>query len=190
MKKFSLFLAVLFSLGALFAFPWIDNIFKLVENGSEREIQRTIETDYSFKDHTRSSEKENLLMVALKNDRGNDIIDLILKQGGISPDSKTKSGVTSFMYACQYESDMDAVKNVLYTGASSDAKKAKRILAEDKNGLTSFDYARKNESKAQEILSLLSIFAVEPEKEAETEDESSKSGENEVSEDSSEIHHQ
>ena len=162
MKKFGARIIILFSLSALMASPWIDNIFLLIETGSEREIQRAIETDYSFKNHTRSSEKENLLMAALKNDRNNAVIDLILKQAGISPDSKTKSGTTAFMYACQYETDMDAIKNVLYTGAETDAKKAQRILAKDKNGLTSFDYARLNQTKASSVLDLLGLFAVEP----------------------------
>ena len=84
MKKFGARIIILFSLSALMASPWIDNIFLLIETGSEREIQRAIETDYSFKNHTRSSEKENLLMAALKNDRNNAVIDLILKQAGIN----------------------------------------------------------------------------------------------------------
>ena len=162
MKKFGARIIILFSLSLLSAFPWIDNTFRLVETGSENEIRRAIETDYSFKDHTRSSEKENLLMAALKNNRGNAVIDMILKQAEISPDSKTKSGVTAFMYACQYETDMDAIKTMLYPGASSDAKKAARILAKDKNGLTSFDYARKNPTYSEEVLGLLGLFAVEP----------------------------
>ncbi|MBQ9206572.1 MAG: ankyrin repeat domain-containing protein [Treponema sp.] len=162
MKKFFAFCILIFSFALLFATPWGDNLFVLVETDTAKNIQRAIETDYSFKDFTRTKEKENLLMAALKNARGNDVIDLLLHEAQISPDSKTKSGVTAFMYACQYETDIEAVKNMLSTEARSDAKKAKRILTRDKEGLTSFDYARKNESISLEVLELLNMYAQEP----------------------------
>lgn len=169
MKKFGSRIIFFFSLAALSAFPWTDNVFKLVESGSESEIRRAIETDYSFKNHTRSSEKENLLMAALKNNRDNAIIDLILRQADLSPDSVTKNGVTAFMYACQYEDDIDVINNVLSYEAESNSKKEKRILHQDNNGLTSFDYARFNATKSKEILDLLSLYAHEPQKESESE---------------------
>ena len=164
MRKLALFFAFLFSLGALSAFPWVDDAFRLVTTGSAREIQRAVETDYSFSTFTQTDEAENLLMAALKNSRDNSVIDILLKQAKISPDSKTKSGVTAFMYACQYEDDMDAIKNVLETGAKTDADKARRILAKDKNGNTCFDYARRNELIPEEVLSVVGLYAEEPEK--------------------------
>lgn len=164
MRKLALFFAFLFSLGALSAFPWVDDAFRLVTTGGAREIQRAVETDYSFSTFTQTDEAENLLMAALKNSRDNSVIDILLKQAKISPDSKTKSGVTAFMYACQYEDDMDAIKNVLETGAKNDADKARRILAKDKNGNTCFDYARRNELISEEVLAVMGLYAEEPEK--------------------------
>ena len=161
-KTFFRFFLILFSASLCFSLPWRDNAFMLVETGTTKEIVRAIETDYSFGKFTRYKEKENLLMAALKYARGNDVIDILLKQAKISPDSKTKNGITSLMYACQYETDIDAVSNVLFTGAKSDSKKEKRILATDKDGQNSFDYARKNENISLEILDLLNMYADEP----------------------------
>lgn len=162
MKKTVFLLFFSFTLSCLFALPWVDEAFLLVETETPKKILHAIETDYSFKDFTRYSEEENLLMAALKNARGNDVIDLLLKKAKISPDSKTKNDVTAFMYACQYETDIEAVENMLETGAKSDKKKAKRILTKDKNGLTSFDYARMNEFMSSDVLALLKMYADEP----------------------------
>ena len=161
MKKFIAFCSFIFSLSLLIATPWADNLFVLVESDTPKNIQKAVETDYNFQNYTRNSDKENLLMAALKNARGNDVIDILLHDAKISPDSKTKNGTTAFMYACQYETDIEAVKNMLFTNAKTDAKKAKRILAKDKEGLTSFDYARKNESISLEVLEFLNTYADE-----------------------------
>ncbi|MCR4822387.1 MAG: ankyrin repeat domain-containing protein [Treponema sp.] len=165
MKKLPVFLFFSMSLSLAFTSPWVDDAFVLVETENPARIKRTIATDYSFRDFTRYEEKENLLMAALKNSRGNDVIDLLLKNAKISPDSKTKNDVTALMYACQYESDIEAVENVLFTGAKSDEKKAARILSQDDQGLNCFDYAYKNETISQEVLALLRSYADEPVKE-------------------------
>ena len=157
---FIVFFLGVFSL--LAASPWSDDAFSLVESDTPKNIRRAIETDYSFKNFTRMAEKENLLMAALKNSRSNDVIAILLDEAQISPDSKTKSGVTALMYACQYENDIQAVRSVLLKNARKDSKKAKRILSKDKNGLTCFDYARKNEIISQDVLDLLSLYAEEP----------------------------
>ena len=150
------------SLSGAISLPWVDDAFLLVETENPRKIQRAIETDYSLKNFTRYDEKENLLMAALKYSRENNVISLLLDDAKISPDSKTKSGVNALMYACQYETDIEAVKSVLFKNARSDSKKAKRILAKDNDGLTSFAYARKNPVISQEIIDLLSLYAKEP----------------------------
>lgn len=162
MKKLLSAFVLLTSLSVLSALPWVDDAFILVETETPQKILHQIETDYSLKDYTRFAEKENLLMAALKSARGNDVIDLLLKKADMSPDSKTKNGVTAFMYACQYENDIEAIENVLFTGAKSDEKKESRILAHDNDGLTAYDYARKNEVLSQEILALLNAYASEP----------------------------
>lgn len=155
------------SLPVISASPWVDDAFLLVETENPRKIQRAIETDYSLRNFTRSAEKENLLMAALKYSRGNDIITLLLDDAQINPDSKTKNGVSALMYACQYETDIEAVKSVLFKNARSDSKKANRILLKDKDGQNCFDYARKNEVISQEVIDLLSLYAQETYKEAE-----------------------
>ena len=129
MKKLLATFVFVSSLSLLSALPWVDDAFLLVETETPQKILHLVETDYSVKDYTRFSEKENILMAALKNARANDVIDILLKKAEISPDSKTKDGVTAFMYACQYETDIEAIENVLFQGAKSDAKKEKRILA-------------------------------------------------------------
>lgn len=162
MKKLLAAFVFVSSLSLLSALPWVDDAFLLVETETPQKILHLVETDYSVKDYTRFSEKENILMAALKNARANDVIDILLKKAEISPDSKTKDGVTAFMYACQYETDIEAIENVLFQGAKSDAKKEKRILARDNNGLTAFNYARMNEAMSTEVLALLNAYASEP----------------------------
>ena len=167
MKRISVsFIIFVLSLSPALSLPWVDDAFILVETENPKKIQRAIETDYSIKDFTRNAEKENLLMAALKYSRENAVISLLLDDAGISPDSKTKSGVNALMYACQYETDIEAVKSVLFKNARSDSKKAKRILAKDMEGLTSFAYARKNPVISQEVIDLLSLYAQEPESES------------------------
>lgn len=167
MKRISVsFIIFVLSLSPALSLPWVDDAFILVETENPKKIQRAIETDYSIKDFTRNAEKENLLMAALKYSRENAVISLLLDDAGISPDSKTKSGVNALMYACQYETDIEAVKSVLFKNARSDSKKAKRILAKDIEGLTSFAYARKNPVISQEVIDLLSLYAQEPESES------------------------
>lgn len=167
MKRISVsFIILVLSLSPALSLPWVDDAFILVETENPKKIQRAIETDYSIKDFTRNAEKENLLMAALKYSRENAVISLLLDDAGISPDSKTKSGVNALMYACQYETDIEAVKSVLFKNARSDSKKAKRILAKDIEGLTSFAYARKNPVISQEVIDLLSLYAQEPESES------------------------
>ena len=166
MKKFALLLDLLliffFSLNALSAFSWVDDTFAIIETESPEKILHTIKTDYSLKKFKRNPDKENLLMAALKNARGKDVINLLLKDAKISPDSKDKNGATALMYACQYENDIDAIELVLFTGAKSYKKRKKRILAKDKNGQTCFDYAYKNENISTDVLNLLRAYADEP----------------------------
>lgn len=183
MKKHILTFGIMFLSLFAFASSWSDKAFYLVETESPKKIRRALETDYSFKDYTRSPENENLLMAALKSDRPNEVISMLLK-AGISPDSKTKQGVTAFMYACQYETDMDAVRNVLQTGAFRDVAKRKRILRKDKNGLTSFDYARMNETHSEEVLEILLEYADEPLPQEDAADDTAEDGE--VTEDAEE----
>lgn len=166
-KAVPLFFIFFASLSAIHARPWVDDAFLLVETENPKKIQRAIETDYSLRNFTRYAEKENLLMAALKYSRGNDIITLLLDDARIDPDSKTKNGVSALMYACQYETDIEAIKSVLFKNARSDSKKANRILLKDKDGQNCFDYARKNEVMSQEVIDLLSLYAQEPFKEVE-----------------------
>ena len=161
-KAVPLFFIFFASLSAIHARPWVDDAFLLVETENPKKIQRAIETDYSLRNFTRYAEKENLLMAALKYSRGNDIITLLLDDARIDPDSKTKNGVSALMYACQYETDIEAIKSVLFKNARSDSKKANRILLKDKDGQNCFDYARKNEVMSQEVIDLLSLYAQEP----------------------------
>ncbi len=162
MKNLSSALFLIFSLSFIHASPWIDDAFLVIETDTPDKVRHLIATDYSLRNFTRNDEKENLLMAALKNARGNDIVDLLLHKADISPDSTNKDGVSAFMYACQYETDINAIENVLFTGARSDSKKEKRILHRDEQGLTCFDYARKNESISEDVLALLKMYAEEP----------------------------
>ncbi|WP_407428998.1 ankyrin repeat domain-containing protein [Treponema sp.] len=185
MKQVTAIFIFLFSLFYITASPWSERAFYIVESESQKNIRRAIETDYSFVKYTRGADKENVLMAALKHNRDNEVISLLLK-AGVSPDSKTKNGVTSFMYACQYETNIDVIEDMLKTSAFRDAAKKKRILTKDKNGLTSFDYARMNETHSEDILEILRQYADEPAKEQpednEKPQENTETGSEEISE--------
>lgn len=159
MKKFFSVLLILLSF-PVFAAKAADEAFRIVENESPKVIKKAILKNSSFYSYTRGRERENLLMAALKNDREYDVIKLLL-DAGISPTSKTRSKVTALMYACEYESDINAIKKVLGYNTIFPFVKKYRILRKDKDGKTCFDYAKKN-SGSEEILELLSKYASDP----------------------------
>ena len=78
MKNLSSALFLIFSLSFIHASPWIDDAFLVIETDTPDKVRHLIATDYSLRNFTRNDEKENLLMAALKNARGNDIVDLLL----------------------------------------------------------------------------------------------------------------
>lgn len=163
MKKLVFLIFSLFSF-SLFATPWSSRAFETAENGTYKEIRKAVETDYNFTKY-KDSQKKTVLMAALEKSRANDVIKLLLDSGS-SPDAKDKSGKTVLMYACQNESDLDAIRTVIEYDAFLKSTKAKRILRKDKEGKNSFDYAAENPQK-DEVIALLCEYAQYPQQEAE-----------------------
>ncbi len=159
MKNFFSVVLIFISL-PIFAFRAADDAFWTVEKESMTSIKHAIQKNSSFYAYTRGSDKENLLMAALKADRDAGVIRLLL-DAGVSASAHTRSKKTALMYACQYSSDIKAIKTVLSYGAPLPIQKKLRILKKDKDGKTCFDYAKKNE-KSDEILALLLKYAQEP----------------------------
>ncbi len=159
MKKLLSLIFILVSL-PVFASRASDEAFVLVERNPISLIKKEILRNPSFYAYTRGSERENLLMAALKANREEEVIRLLL-DAGVSPSARTRSKKTALMYACEYESDIKAIKTVLSYGAPLPFLKKIRILKKDKDGLTCFDYAKKN-ANSEEILNLLSEYAQDP----------------------------
>ena len=173
-KRISFFLAVFLFLAVssqnLFASKRVDNLFALVENKNvpASTIKKELAKSSTLYKATRGAEKETLLMVALKNDRGLDVVTVIL-DAGVDPEIKSKQKKTALMYACQYSTDVNVVEKVLTTLAWFDLSKKKRVLAKDKSKQTSFDYAdlNENEVEREKIINLLLKYAERPKKEIE-----------------------
>ena len=74
-------------------------------------------------------------MVALKNDRGLDVVTVIL-DAGVDPEIKSKQKKTALMYACQYSTSTEIIQLLLDQGAKTTIR--------DSSGKTAFDYAKEN----------------------------------------------
>lgn len=168
MKRNFLRVSLFFLSFFAFCSRWSDRAFETVENGTVKEIRKSVETDYSFIKYKREG-KQNLLMAALEADRENAVIKSLLR-AGISPKAKDKNGKTALMYASENESDIEAINTVLKYNAPFKFQRKKRILQKDKNGKNALDYAKEN-SKQSEIEALFSKYVPIPSLETENETE-------------------
>ncbi|WP_149554100.1 ankyrin repeat domain-containing protein [Treponema pectinovorum] len=159
-KKFiSIFNAVFFSF-LVFAGGRKDKIFNTIENASVKEVKSILRNNQDYVNITRGSEKETLLMAALKEDREIEVIELLLKYGA-DPDKKDSLKRNAVMYAAMYCSSPKVLEKTIKAGTFFGFSRKKRVLKKDAEGKTSFDYARKNSSK-DEMLEVLNKFATEP----------------------------
>src|SRR5574344_789796 len=142
----------------LFAKETTDYI-QLAESGTASEIETVLKQTSGLVNQTFGTNKETMLMIALKNDRSIDVIDILIKYG-CKLDAKAKDKRTPVMFCARFTTKVDVLTEIVTSGTFSDNGKKKRVLAKDKLGKTSFDYARKN--PVAEVYQELLKYAADP----------------------------
>lgn len=139
----------------------IEKICSMIENKSESfdTIKKALLKNPNLYLARKGKEKENLLMIALKNNRESKLIKLLLDLG-ISPLERNIFDQTSIMYACQFSTNVENVKLVVCHSTLLNYTRKRRILSKDNKNLDAFDYVslNKNKKAKEEILSYLSTF--------------------------------
>lgn len=144
MKKKFLFVFLLAALipAAMYAKDNVDYEL-LAKQGTEAEIRQAFKENRNLSTQVFGTSRETFLMLALKNDRDIDIINLCLEKES-NPSAKTKEGKTPLMYAAQYSSDQNVIDLVSKYGIVLKRSRDARVLQKDKSGMDSFAYARMN----------------------------------------------
>ena len=132
---------------------------QLAESGTATQIESTLRTNSGLALQTFGTNKETLLMVALKNDRDLEIVTLLVKAGS-KLDAKAKDKRTPIMFCSRFTTKLDVLEFIISSNTIGSSAKKKRILAKDKLNKTAFDYARKN--PVSEVYNKLCEYATDP----------------------------
>ena len=115
---------------------------ELMKDGDAKTIIKEFKKNPDMNRIRIDDDKDSLIMRAIKYDRPEEIIRLLLK-ADVKLSSKNKYGQTALMYACEYSSDRGVLELILKKSGSKSAVR-KKILKADKRGLSALDRARKN----------------------------------------------
>ena len=115
---------------------------ELMKDGDAKTIIKEFKKNPDMNRIRIGDDKDSLIMRAIKYDRPEEIIRLLLK-ADVKLSSKNKYGQTALMYACEYSSDRGVLELILKKSGSKSAVR-KKILKADKRGLSALDRARKN----------------------------------------------
>ena len=115
---------------------------ELMKDGDVKTIIKEFKKNPDMNRIRIGDDKDSLIMRAIKYDRPEEIIRLLLK-ADVKLSSKNKYGQTALMYACEYSSDRSVLELILKKSGSKSAVR-KKILKADKRGLSALDRARKN----------------------------------------------
>lgn len=132
---------------------------QLAESGTATQIESTLRTTSGLALQTFGTNKETMLMIALKNDRDAEIITLLIKAGS-KLEAKAKDKRTPIMFCSRFTTKIDVLELIISSNTLTSSGKKKRILATDKLGKTAFDYARKN--PVSEVYNTLCNYATDP----------------------------
>ncbi len=149
-KKAVLGLGFIFCMSLAFSVLKMDEYDALMQTGTVEHIANALELDRDLIKVQIGSEKDTLLMRALKYDRPAEIIELLI-QSGINVTAENKAKQSTLMYACRYSSDPDAIKLVL---THSGKKKAirRKLLKKDATRKNTLDYMRDDPNPVAQIL--------------------------------------
>lgn len=159
-KNFIFIFSVAFFVFSVSASGRKDKLFNIIENESVKEVKSILRNNQDYVNITRGSEKQTLLMAALKEDREIEVINLLFRYGA-DPDKKDKFKRNAIMYAAQYSSSPEVLEKTIKADSFFGFTRKNRVLKKDLEGKNSFDYARKNPAQ-DKMLEVLKKFAQEP----------------------------
>lgn len=128
----------------------------LIEKGSVEKIKKEMKTNPDFYRTRIGTNDDTILMHAIRFNRPQEIIDLILKSG-TNVYWKNKFNQTALSYTCKY-SNNEKVIDLLFSKFGSEKKIQKELFKKDKTGLSPFDYSKENYFPA--IKNYLSKYSV------------------------------
>ena len=114
----------------------------LMKDGDAKSIIKEFKKNPDMSRMRIGKDKDSLVMRAIKYDRPEEIIRLLLK-ADVKLSMKNKYGQTALMYACEYSSDKNVLSLIIKKSGSKSAIR-KKILQKDKKGTSALDRARKN----------------------------------------------
>ena len=114
----------------------------LMKDGDAKSIIKEFKKNPDMSRMRIGKDKDSLAMRAIKYDRPEEIIRLLLK-ADVKLSMKNKYGQTALMYACEYSSDKNVLSLIIKKSGSKSAIR-KKILQKDKKGTSALDRARKN----------------------------------------------
>lgn len=135
------------------------NYEDIATNATAQEIQRLFNNNSSLKKQTFGENKETFLMLALKNNRSQDVISACILAGS-NVMAKTKDKKTPIMIASQYNTSTEVLNTLIKSGVKVGSATKKRVQQKDSSKKTAFDYAKLN--KNPEIYDLLLKYASDP----------------------------
>lgn len=135
------------------------NYEDIAANATAQEIQRLFNNNSSLKKQTFGENKETFLMLALKNNRSQDVISACILAGS-NVMAKTKDKKTPIMIASQYNTSTEVLNTLIKSGVKVGSATKKRVQQKDSSKKTAFDYAKLN--KNPEIYDLLLKYASDP----------------------------
>ena len=135
------------------------NYEDIASNATAQEIQRLFNNNSSLKKQTFGENKETFLMLAIKNNRSQDVISACILAGS-NVMAKTKDKKTPIMIAAQYNTSTEVLNTLIKSGVKVGSATKKRVQLKDSSKKTAFDYAKLN--KNPEIYDLLLKYASDP----------------------------
>ena len=128
-----------------------DAVFKIIETGSDGQIEDLLTQQKSFIKLKRGTENETLLMAALKADRSLEVIRFLVRKGA-NVSGATRSGKTPLMYAAEYSSTENTAFILNAQSFKFKFMQRKRILKKDDLGKNAYTYALLNNAQTAAYL--------------------------------------
>jgi ankyrin repeat protein len=162
LKRISLFLLFFIVSLNLFAASKAKKYDYLLKEGSLEEITEAITKDNDFYRMTFGSEKNTILMQALKYNRPYEIIRYIA-QSGVKLNARNKHKQDSVMFACAYSNNEKAIKYIIQRSTRPEEIKS-RLVSRNGAPNSPLEYAEMNEDgTALKVVNRL--LGLEPEEE-------------------------
>lgn len=157
-KKIAAFFIAAVCISSVFAYNKKD-LQRAVSNNNQKEVKKILSSTDNLTALNYDNSKNTILMLALKNNCDEKIIDMLLDAGCL-PDIKNAMGQTPVMLACQNNYPVSVVKKLVNFGTIFASAKAKRVTTKDNDNKTAFDYAAGN----KEVYDYLWTVAPDPAK--------------------------